>query len=239
MKNKQPRKTKLKADRAKNGADRAESKSSSNAQPAAKAAKAVKSLTKAEKRELQQLESTISSGLSSYVEVGRALSSLSVTQLYREEYSTFDEYCERRWDISGTHGYRLIKAAQCHDWLKLKLPKGALLPRNESQLRPLVENLEPGKWVQAWQRVIADTQGVRLTADSVEKVVRTLGGSSSRPKHVDRKKAQSNKPTQTVAKIVEVADEALRMRKASVADLRKALEIIRYKLKRLSERTDS
>lgn len=217
---------------------RNQSKSAPKAEEKGKLAKAGSPMTKSEKGMLGQLETTIRSGLASFVEVGRALSQIKADRLYREEDETFEDYCERRWDLSRQHGYRLIKAAECFDLLKSELPKGALLPRNESQLRPL-EYLKPSLWAKAWKQALADSSGVKVTAGVVEKVVRKLGGKSSQAKPAARKKLRANVPTKTVANIVKVAEEVLERPKASVAELRKVLENIRDQLRRLSKGTAS
>jgi hypothetical protein len=131
------------------------------------------------------------------------------------------------------NGYRLINAAVCYDLLKSKFPNGVQLSKNKSQLRPLVENLKPSQWFQAWKQVVAETLGIGLTAEAVEKVVRRLGGKSCRPKHTDRGKARQKVPNTNVAKIVKVAEEALGRPKATTGYLRKVLEKIRDQLNRL------
>jgi hypothetical protein len=192
----------------------------------------VEPLTNAERVELQRLERTIGSGLASFVEVGLALSDINASRLYREEDGTFDEYCERRWDISRQHGYRLINASQCYEQLRAGNPKGRL-PSNESQLRPLVDQLESSEWVQAWEQAVADCNGERLTADRVEKVARKLGGSSKPRKRPIRKKAKTVVSNETVEEIVEVANDALRQKEPTIEQLRSILEDIRDRLNRL------
>lgn len=228
----------FKAARADKKLERNPPKVATKARKVGRPAKAESPMTKAEKGELDQLESTIKSGLASFVDVGRALSRINSDRLYREEDETFEDYCERRWAMSRQHGYRLIKAAECFDRLKSELPKGAYLPQNESQLRPL-ENLKPGELVKAWKQALAECGGVRITAEVVEKVVRKLGGESSQTKPATRKKPRANVPTKTVAKIVKVAEEGLKRRRASVAELRQILENIRDQLTRLSKGTAS
>jgi len=215
-----------------------QSKSAPEAEKDGKLAQAGEPLNKAEKGRLEELEKVIGSGLAFFVEVGRALSQINAARLYREKDETFEDYCERQWDLSRQYGYRLIKAAQCFDVLQSKLPKGALLPRNESQLRPL-EDLAPGLWVRAWKQALEDSVGVKVTAEVVEKAVRKLGGKSSQSKSATRKKAQVKVPAKTVARIAKVAEEVLNRPKASVGELRKVLENIRDQLRRLCNGTAS
>lgn len=232
MSNKPAKKTERKADRVHKVSDRTKTKPSSKVEEGATSAKAGETLTKTEKGRLQQLEATIGSGLGFFVEVGRALSQINTERLYREESDTFEDFCERKWDMSRQYGYRLMKAAECYDLLESKLPSGTRLPSNESQLRPMVEVLKPSKWVEAWKTVIADTLGTRMTAEAVEKVVHGLGGKSSRPKPEVRKKARSKVST-GLAKVVDIIETALENKRATIKDLQKSLRSIRNRLKAL------
>jgi hypothetical protein len=239
MKKAPAQKTESKAGRNNKVSGRSGTKHSSTVQAEAEAAKAAKALTQAEKGVFQQCEQTIGAGLGSFVTVGTALESIRVGRLYREESDTFESYCEQRWDLSREYGYRLIKAAECYDKLKAALPKGAILPKNESQVRPLAEGLEPKVWVKAWETVIADTKGVKLTAEAVEKVVRRLKGKSVPEKPEVRKKMRPEVTNKAIQKIVKLADDALRKDKASASDLRKVLETIRDHLNKLKGGTAS
>jgi transposase len=209
--------------------DRTETKPTLKAADEAKPAQAGTTLTKADKERFQKCESTIESGLASFVEVGRALNQINTGHLYREGAETFEDYCERRWDISRQYGYRLIKAAECYDLLKSKLPSGTRLPTNESQLRPMVDALKPDKWVAAWKQVIKDTLGVRLTAEAVEKVVHSLGGRSSQPKPEARKKSSPNVSKELVT-VVGIVKGALENRGATTKDLKTTLRSVLRKL---------
>lgn len=218
--------------------DRSPPKPASEAKDDGKPANAGSPLTAADKSRLDRLETAIGSGLASFVEVGRALRQINADRLYRQDNETFEDYCEQRWGLSRQHGYRLIKAAESFDLLQSKLPKGVLLPRNESQLRPL-ENLNPKLSVKAWEQAIKDGLGVKVTAEAVEKAVRELRGESTPPKPAAQKKVRANVPTKTVAKLVKVAEEVLGKPNASLSELLKVLKTIRDQLKRLTNGTAS
>lgn len=206
----------------------------SNAKEEATPAKRGEALTKPDRERLQQLETTIGSGLTSSFEVGRALKQINSSRLYREVSDTFEDYCELKWDLSSKYCYRLIKAAECFDLLRSKLRKGVRLPSNESQLRPMVDALKPGKWVEAWKQVIADTSGARLTAEAVEKVVQGFGGQSKPSKPLVRKKALPN-VSKGLAKVVAMVKSALDRRAAKLADHIKTLQSVLRELKALQE----
>lgn len=235
MNNKPAKRTGIKAGRNNKVSDRTKTKPTSKAAVGAKPVKAGQTLTKAEKVRLQQFEKRIGEGLASFVAVGKALSEIRAGRLYREKSDTFEDYCERWWDMDASYAYRHINAAKCFESLQAKLPKGAILPRNEAQVRPLVERLMPEKWVKAWEAVIADTKGVNLTAGAVEEVIQRLDGSSSQAKPEVCKKMRLNVPKEAMAKIVTLVTKALRKEKATVTDLRGVLTQVRDDLKRLSK----
>ena len=60
---------------------------------------------------LVALESTIERGMSSFIEVGNALSAIANERLYQPDYKDFDEYCQKRWGFSKSTGYNYIKSA--------------------------------------------------------------------------------------------------------------------------------
>ena len=78
----------------------------------------------------------IARGLSTFVEVGRALLTIRERRLYEEAYTTFDEYLHERWGIARNYGNRRIAASNVYCTL-LSVPIGSKhypsLPTAESQ----------------------------------------------------------------------------------------------------------
>ena len=72
----------------------------------------VDKLTSEERKDLRQCETFIRKGVKTFVEVGTALKEIQDRQLYREKYSTFDEYCKQRWSMSRSYAYRLINSVE-------------------------------------------------------------------------------------------------------------------------------
>lgn len=73
--------------------------------------KTAASLTNTEKARLEQCEAAIERGLNTFVEVGRALTEIRDSKLYRIGFKTFDAYCKERWEIDRTRAYQLIGQA--------------------------------------------------------------------------------------------------------------------------------
>lgn len=63
-----------------------------------------------ERDRLLRLERTVTSGRNTWLTVGRALAEIKMLKLYRLFHPTFEEYCERRLNITRQHGHRLAKA---------------------------------------------------------------------------------------------------------------------------------
>jgi len=191
-------------------------------------------LTSADKVTLQQLETAIGLGLSSFVEVGHALSQIKESRLYRETATTFENYCSTRWHMSRQHAYKLMKAAACYDLLKRELSKRTALPLHESQLRPIVGGLKRDQWVKAWKQVVAGVGPAAPTAEEVVKVVNATLGRTAAKRGEVQKKLRRSMPNKAVAKVVRFIREALGDKKATVDRLRDVLERIQNDLKSLA-----
>ena len=61
---------------------------------------------------LEQCEKIIERGLNTFVEVGRALTEIRDSKLYRISYKTFEAYCKERWEIGRSRAYELIDHAK-------------------------------------------------------------------------------------------------------------------------------
>jgi hypothetical protein len=53
---------------------------------------------------LPKLEAVIKRGLSTFLQVGRALLEIHDGRLYAAEHRTFEEYCSKRWKLSVQRG---------------------------------------------------------------------------------------------------------------------------------------
>ena len=67
-------------------------------------------------------------------------------KLYRIEYGTFEEFCEKELGFSDNYIHRLMNSAKVVE----NLPIGKYLPQTESQARPLTK-LEPETQREAWR----------------------------------------------------------------------------------------
>lgn len=118
---------------------------------------------------LQQAEEAIEQGLASYREAGKALQDIRDQELYKQAYSTFEEYVKVRWHWERAHAYRLIDASQVAINLS---PMGDIT--NERQARELTKL--PNADLQRAAFGVAETiaeqnKAGKVTAKDVKKAV--------------------------------------------------------------------
>jgi hypothetical protein len=71
----------------------------------------VKSLTPSELAALAKHEAVIKRGLKTFAEVGTALLAIRDGRLYREQYATFEQYCQGQWKMTSRHANHLAATA--------------------------------------------------------------------------------------------------------------------------------
>lgn len=89
-------------------------------------------ITKIERDDLKNCESTLESAESILMASAIALTRIRDGKLYRQDYSTFEEYLKGRWGWSRSYAHRLIEAAS----IKM-LPIGNKI-QNEGQARAIL-----------------------------------------------------------------------------------------------------
>jgi hypothetical protein len=117
---------------------------------------------------LLHLETIIETERRCFYKIGKALKEVRDERLYRQLlFDSFEIYLKQRWDMSRSHGYRLIEAARIIDNLS---PIGEKLPENEAQLRPLI-HLSPSDQCKIWRDFLAT--GTELKARNIRRFVLT------------------------------------------------------------------
>jgi hypothetical protein len=133
----------------------------------------LKAWTGEEKRRLKKLEGIVERGMSTFIEVGNALTEIRRDKLYRlspfgGQGATFEEYAFRKFGHSRAHANRHIKAAEVQTILSPigdKTPGENRLP-NEAVARELARLLKwPDQLKQAWENLKSN----RATLLQVEK----------------------------------------------------------------------
>lgn len=124
-------------------------------------------LSAEEENDLHNLEERIHNGLEGFLEVGRAMFEIRDRRLYRANYASWDDYCERKWNISGRHGsYQLtamLKTVEISNQ-----PGTVVLPAKESQTRPIDLDFEPAEKGLIWNRAVQKAGGAVPSAKIVK-----------------------------------------------------------------------
>jgi N6-adenosine-specific RNA methylase IME4 len=111
-------------------------------------------VTKVLTNQLEHLEDIVERGLSTFVEVGKALAEIRDRLLYREAgYETWEAYTKQRWGLSSRHANRTIEAWRITELLGPVGPNSA--PMNEWLVRPLeASGLSDEQKVAAWEAAV-------------------------------------------------------------------------------------
>jgi hypothetical protein len=113
------------------------------------------------------LEAKVERSLKAFWEIGQALGQIRDRRLYRQDFSTFEDYCTNRWEMSRRWAYQLIEAATVYENVR----HGAqILPANERQVRPLTA-LPSQEQPRAWDQAVSTAPNGKLTAFHVARVV--------------------------------------------------------------------
>lgn len=129
-------------------------------------------LTAQENDRLQELEVTIEQGKGAWIQVGNALVEIQAQRLYRQDYSTFKDYCQKKWGFTAQHGNRLIGAAKVRSDVS---PMGDMaLPDSERALRPLTTLRSKQDRVKACKIASSKGKATPPTAKDIQQAVEAV-----------------------------------------------------------------
>jgi len=119
-----------------------------------------------ESHELERCEVVIKQGLNTFIEVGEALFLIRDKRLYRREFKTFEDYCQKKWSLGKRYVSQLIQASKVITNLGAMAP---VLPESERQVRPLT-GLEKDVQIAVWNDVVHESiiDNKKITAKMVE-----------------------------------------------------------------------
>lgn len=138
-------------------------------------------LTKPEASRLVKLEETIRSGMRTFFDVGSALQEIRDGLLYREAFSTFEEYCKQRWEFTRAKAYYLIAAKRISENLSTIVD---IQPQTESQVRPLAK-LNEKQQRDVWAAAVARAPEVDGVKHVTAKLVSTVVNEMKKPPAAD------------------------------------------------------
>lgn len=131
-------------------------------------------LGEGERRDLVTCEAALDHLRLAFWVAGRALQVIRDARLYRDTHETFEAYCLDRWGLSRPHAYRLIGEWRLAERLVIVSPFGDTI--SESHVRSLLPcSLAHGDdAAEIVFMTVAETEGVRLTADVLRGAVEVL-----------------------------------------------------------------
>jgi len=177
-----------------------------------------------ESHELERCEVVIKQGLNTFIEVGQALRTIKEKRLYRISFKTFEDYCVGMWAFKRSEAYRLIDASVVISNLS---PIGDILPKTESQTRPLT-SLEPEIQKEVWNEVVKQSEETRqpITAAKVQLIVNDWKPVNEEIKEVKSEPMFAiSTPEELLKKAKEVAKERAEV-KRQIIDQKGSTEVI-------------
>jgi hypothetical protein len=135
-------------------------------------------LSLAETQTLEHYEAIITQGFKTFVEVGQALLAIREQRLYRQDYATFEDYLQQRWDLGQSRAYQLMDAAGVVT--NLKSSTIVELPSNEAQARPLT-TLPAEQQREVWQEAVQTAPAGKVTAKHVQETVKRVKATGTTP----------------------------------------------------------
>jgi predicted NAD-dependent protein-ADP-ribosyltransferase YbiA (DUF1768 family) len=160
-----------------------------NAAPAATGrngsqAKPFKKLTDVEEKNLQRYEAVIREHGDKFVEVGLALWAIREEKLYLKTHTTFEAYCQDKFDFTSNYGGRLLRSAEAVNRLETDLktvPIGTVvLPKTESQVRELLR-VKPKDRIKVLTEAVKKSPDNALTASQIRAAAEKLKPVSPKP----------------------------------------------------------
>ena len=123
-------------------------------------------LTSGERNRLNVFEGRMKDAFMSPFVIGTSLKGIRDEKLFKEEFKSFKDYCEKRWNIKYNRADQLIRASDALE----NLEGSEILPANERQIRPLLELGGPLQ-KQTWDEIVDKSGGKNITGELVKKIV--------------------------------------------------------------------
>lgn len=120
-------------------------------------------LTAAERKRYQQCVQEISDGLRGSWKAGEALRDVREARLYREDFVSFDEFCQAVHSITQRYANYLIEAVEIKEDIKERSPKMAELLTTETQARE-IGNVPRGAQVRVLKAIVRSGEPVTAAA---------------------------------------------------------------------------
>ncbi len=124
-------------------------------------------LSREERQTLERCEEGIAS---SFVALGDAIRTIRDRRLYREDFDTFEAYCQERWGWTRQHAYQLMAGAEVAANLASTFVDELPMPTSEGQVR-LLTKFEPTEQAGLWREAVSRSGGRPPTMAMVREVI--------------------------------------------------------------------
>jgi hypothetical protein len=137
-------------------------------------------LTGEEHIRLLQLERIVEKNLDGLLAAGKALAEIRSSRLYRQHFTTFEQYVRERWALSRSRADELCRS---NNTAELLLANGMTLPQgiSEAALRPVSSLPSAELQVASWQLIQAASPACGPTQPLAAKIVRTIKNAIESP----------------------------------------------------------
>ena len=165
-------------------------------------------LSVAEKERLRELERVVEKHLESFLTCGRCLKEIRDKRLYRQHFSTFEQYVRERWSLARSRADELCRSTTTAELLLTttgSAESATPLPANipEVVLRPISALPDPDLQSQAWRLAASVSPEGRPTHTTTAKITRlireSIEGDSKRA--LPAREQSFTLPVQRLAKI--------------------------------------
>ena len=220
-------------------------------------------------KELKKIERVIETNIrSAWKQNGILLLKIRDENLYKDEYVTFENYLEVRWDYDRSRGYQLINAAEMSKKMDLAAPEMSKIFDKESHSKELLTGLNTDSERLRVAELVAkkSCDGSKVTAEIVRETIAEFKASGEvapeinfnelERKHAEQleeaklaKEAKKNKPVVDVAvndepSLNDVIDDLSELNKSLTAEnelLRKTInaDVDKSSLLSLTERLNT
>lgn len=117
-------------------------------------------------------EAKIRTHIASFWEAGEALMGMHDERLYREDFATFEAYCDARWGFSDRHARRLIFGANVVGII------GPVGPQVKERAIREFAAIEPDEYQPTWEQVVEASKGGKISATLVKRVIKAATGAA-------------------------------------------------------------
>jgi hypothetical protein len=148
------------------------------------------------KANFSELEQIIQTNLAGSFKLAAALATIRAQELYKPNYKTFEEYCQKRWGYSRSYGIRLCDMNGVMNDLE-PYQKKEVYPHNEAQARVFVD-LNKTERLELAEAIMKKSKEDMLTASVFNKFKKNLFPDKF-----------AGKPAKNKAIVIDVAAKAL------------------------------